>query len=423
VTVRIPELRAIAHRRTIGVLAAALVIAGCASPGTQPSQPPSPSLAAAASSSAAPPTPTSTPTATEAPTVAPAPGWTAVDIPGIDALSDILESDGRLVAAGLSPDRKGAMATSDDGVTWTPVDLSALDSNGPTTIGAGPSGFIAVASTYTAPLGIPELDYLYSDDGRAWHTAVAPADCFAGRIAPHEGGFIGLGGLCKPEGDFAPSPLHVISSPDGRFWTSRVNEQVFAGTWATDGSRLVLFQNDPTGQAPIQVWISDDAAKNWRHVPDALPAGISGAGLLYGHGHYVMPASWLIREGDPDSAVCSSVDGEAWHCEVIPPLAGELAGRHWLGRAIAVTPTGFASLVEYVNDPFFGGDSSTEMVLASSPDGLRWDFTSVPELANKLPSNIRSTSYGLFAWGGTNPNLHPGDVSVPYLDVYRASLP
>jgi len=68
VTVRIPELRAIAHRPSLALLAAALVVAGCAALDTQQSQAPSGSAAAISSASAA-PTPTSSPT--PAPTASP----------------------------------------------------------------------------------------------------------------------------------------------------------------------------------------------------------------------------------------------------------------------------------------------------------------------------------------------------------------
>lgn len=385
-----------------------------------PSSTPSPSPSAPPASS---PEIAPTLTVSPSPTDVPADGWTAVEVLGIKSLFDIFEADGRLLAIGVSAEGNGAMASSDDGVTWTPVDLSALGSVDAMPIGAGASGFVAVAFTYPAPMGIPELDYLYSDDGRTWHEAIAPADCFSGRIAPHEVGFIGLGGPCRTEGNFAPAALHVIASPDGRSWTSRVDEGLLTGSWATDGRRLVLFQNDPSGQAPGQVWISDDAANTWRHIADAFPAGISTSGILYGNGRYVVPASWVLGDAEPDSAVCTSVDGEAWQCEVIPPLEGELVGRNWLARAIAATPTGFASLVEYVNSPFAGGDPSTDTVLATSPDGLVWNFTPVPELDNKFPYGMRWTTHGLYAWGGTNPNLRPGDVSVPYIDVHRRSLP
>ena len=120
--------------------------------------------------------------------------------------------------------------------------------------------------------------------------------------------------------------------------------------------------------------------------------------------------------------MCVSAHGEAWGCEVIAEPGGELAGRNWLARQVAVTPTGFASLVEYVNDPFFGGDGSTDMVRATSADGLTWEFTAVPELKDKLPSGLTWTSHGLYSWGSLNRDITP-DAYVPYLVVHEAPLP
>jgi hypothetical protein len=69
VTVRIPELRATAHRRCLGVLATALFIAGCAAPAAQVSQVPLASEPATPSASA--PSPTPTPTSEPSPTPVP----------------------------------------------------------------------------------------------------------------------------------------------------------------------------------------------------------------------------------------------------------------------------------------------------------------------------------------------------------------
>jgi hypothetical protein len=67
------ELRATGRRRSLCVLAAALVMAGCAAPAAQVSQGPSGSLGGASSASAAPPTPTSTASPTSEPTATPPP--------------------------------------------------------------------------------------------------------------------------------------------------------------------------------------------------------------------------------------------------------------------------------------------------------------------------------------------------------------
>ena len=357
------------------------------------------------------------------PTAAPATGWTPVEIAGIGWLHGIAERDGRLLAAGTNADGdEAAMATSDDGETWTPVDLSTLNRfAGFFSVGSGELGFISVGARYPVPMGMPELSYLYSHDGRTWHQAVPPEDCFAGSISPYGEGFIGLGGRCRSEGDFEPSELLVITSSDGRSWSSRISNEMSADSWATDGHRLVLFQRDQTGQAPAQIWMSDDAAMSW-HLTGAFPAGVSVGNPVYGHGRYLAPASWLAGEGDPGSAVCVSANGENWDCSAIPPLNGELAGRHWVYDPVA-TPTGYVSLAAYTSDPFFGGDGSTDIVAATSVDGVRWTFEVVPELGNTYPQRVVWTSHGLVAWGGSNPNLQPEDVSAPFIVVHRAALP
>jgi hypothetical protein len=140
-------------------------------------------------------------------------------------------------------------------------------------------------------------------------------------------------------------------------------------------------------------------------------------------GRYWVRASWLIREGDPDSAACVSEDGEAWECEVVPDGEGDMAGRHELGgQALGVTPTGFVTLVEYFpDDP--NVPAATEMVVGTSPDGVAWSFRPEPDLPNLLPLGLASTSHGVFMWAGTNPNLRPEDISEPVLLVHRAPLP
>ena len=179
---------------------------------------------------------------------------------------------------------------------------------------------------------------------------------------------------------------------------------MLADSWATDGRRLVLFQHHRTGQAPSEIWISDDAAKTWRQMPNALPAGVNVGCCLYGHGQFLAPGSWLRREGDPDPAVCVSADGEHWTCEVIPPLDGR--GRPQFLGAIAVTPTGYTSLVHYFKNPFPPYDFSIDMIGASSRTGS----TGVSNWCRSSPTTCRPVSWtspGLFAWGRTDPNLNP----------------
>ena len=343
------------------------------------------------------------------------------DIEGIHTITQIVERDGQLVATGHN-DQEGAIATSDDGLTWVPVDLSATGAMFFSVV-PGETGFIAVATRYPVVMGMPEYEHLYSSDGRTWKTGTPPAECVSAGIVALGARYVGLGDRCRGEGDFSPGTLHVLESPDGQSWTTRRDDNLRPGPWATDGGRLVLLQQgDDPAAAFTDAWISDDAAQTWRQVAAPFPEGFNPNGLFYGHDRYIAPASWTGGAGDPQSAVCASADGDAWECEVISEPSEDLAGRNWLGRQVAVTPTGFASLVDYTNDPFFGGDGSTDMVLGTSGDGLSWEFTAVPELKDKLPGGLTWTSHGLYSWGGINRDITP-DAYVPYLVVHEAPLP
>ena len=398
--------------------------------GSTPSSTPV-SVASATPSPAPRPTPTPSagatepPTATDKPTQSPSePGWNAVAIDGIHDVAAVYERDGRLFASGWDVERTAVIMASDDGETWMPVDLSAVEAAAWHSLVQGESGFVAVSAHYPTPMGMPELEYLYSPDGQTWTSAEPPADCVSAVIVARGAGFLGLGDRCRTEGDFGPGSLHILESPDGRAWTSRRDETMRPGQWTIDGDRIVMLQQEGDfATGVINPWISDDGARTWRRAEVPFPDGFIANGiLLHGHGVYVAPASWSGGDGDPQSAVCTSSDGDAWSCQIIGEMDGLMAGRNWLARQIVVTPTGFASLVEYVNDPFFGGDGSIDMVLATSRDGLNWTFAPEPELKDKLPAGLAWTSHGLYSWGVLNRDITP-DAPVPYLVVREASLP
>ena len=151
-TVRIPELRAIVHRPSLAVLAAGLVMAGCAAPGAQVSLGPSTSGGATPSASAP-------PTAPEpSKTIEAAAGWTTVatfgDGGGWDFARTVVRSGERFLAVGsrLSPVPEAIfnsgpehLWTSTDGRSWDEVPLGPeLDGVVLQGLVAGPSGgFIA----------------------------------------------------------------------------------------------------------------------------------------------------------------------------------------------------------------------------------------------------------------------------------------
>lgn len=378
-----------------------------------------PSSTAQASSSAS-----STPT----PTPVPPEGWNAVEIRGIDWLTDIAEHDGRLVALGeVGGDQPGtAMAFSDDGQVWTAIDLSAFDLTAVFTVFGGELGFGAIAAR-SVPGELAGPVYLFSADGETWEAATPPTDCtlYTGPAVLGQFGFM-LGSACRLDPEAPPgSPLFALTSVDGRAWTSRLApfgtdaERSGPGPWATDGRRLVFLTNAGSLE-PVSVWLTDDLGETWRYVESPFPANVSVYGLIWGHGRFVAKASWLLREGDPDPAVCVSEDGETWHCEVIA-ATGDLADRDYLGELIGVTPTGFISLAEYPDDLF--APSGTSLVMATSTDGLQWTFALLPDMANRIPTGVAGTSHGLFTWGQTNPIEDPGEGPQPYIQVHGAPLP
>jgi hypothetical protein len=366
-----------------------------------------PSSSAASSASVA---PTSTP-------VPPA-GWSALAIPGIDGLTGIAERDGRLVAVGTAgaDQLEMAMAFSDDGQVWTAIDLAAFDLGavGPASVFGGDPGFGAIAYRNIPGEGVRVPVYLFSADGETWDAATPPAGCTTvlGPVMFGQFGFVGLGEECRGEGLGPPGPLHILTSLNGRAWTSRIDEGHTVTSWATDGSRLVLLYGCGSSGS-LSLSLTDDLGETWRCVESPFPAEVSVKGAVWGHDRYVADGSWLIRDGDPDSGSCVSSDGESWQCEIIA-ATGDLANRDNFLNPITVTPTGFISLNAYPVEPT--GDSGLEMILGRSTDGLTWSFERVPELANRASAVVASTSHGVFVWGSTS-------TSSPYIDIYRAPLP
>jgi hypothetical protein len=390
----------------VGVM---LVLALCAcTAGSSSAEPMTSSPAPSSEPSVPEPTPISTPL--------PPAGWTDVEIPGIDWLGWIAERDGRLVAVGNTANEQltAAMAFSDDGEVWTAINISTFD--GFWSVFSGDPGFGAIAARYV-PGELPAPTYLFSADGETWETALPPANCGIGRPVFGQFGFVALGATCSVGQEGAPpGPLYILTSADGRAWTSRLDEDRIAGGWFTNGSRLVLFGES---LAPISEWVSDDLAQTWRYVDTPFPANVSVNEVKWGHDRYLAAASWLIREGDPDSAACVSEDGETWNCEVIA-ASGDMATRDYLG-VVAVTPTGYVSLGHYPNDLFV--PSGYTMVIGTSTDGLQWTFDLLPDMADRIPYGLASTSHGLFTWGGTAPETDSSGRSQPYIQVSRAPLP
>lgn len=363
-----------------------------------------------------------TPTSSLSPTPMPAAGWTPVEIAGVPWVIGIAEHDGRLVAIGREGIDSGAavLAYSDDGVIWTPIDTAnlGLEDGSLFIIASGEPGFIALGGRIAADYSVEDL-YFFSADGRDWQQATPPEHCAAGYGPRAVGsGFINFGELCVSDGLPPPGPTRVVTSTDGRSWTSRLDAEMSSGPWTTDGQRIVMLVGAGAEGRP-DVAVSDDIANTWRQIPDAFPAGVSVYNVAFGHDRYVADASWLIRPGDPDGAVCVSDTGETWTCEVFSSVTSAPEDLRAVG-SVTSTSTGFASLAFVFDDQF--APSGSTMILGTSTDGLAWTFAPVPAMKDALIGGFVGTSHGVFAWGST---YHGGDGSVPqepYVLVHLAPL-
>ncbi|MEX1072102.1 MAG: hypothetical protein WED86_00250 [Chloroflexota bacterium] len=378
--------------------------------------------------------PTDVATTSLSPTNAPATGWTPAEIAGVPWVDGIAERDGRLVAVGRTGIQTGSVviAYSDDGETWTTVDIAHLgldiEPQGPNQVGlislaiaAGEPGFVAVGSRLAADLSVEDL-YFFSPDGLDWQTADPPEDCAAGYGVRAVGSaFVKFGEMCVSDGLPPPGPTRVVTSADGRSWTSRLDAENPLGPWTSDGERIVMLigagSQDRAGVAN-----SDDGADTWRQIPDAFPEGVSVYSVAWGHDRYVAEASWinLLRPGDPDHAVCASDIGETWTCDRLSSVTAPPEERRAVG-AVTSTSTGFASLLMVLDDPF-GQIPALTAVLATSADGLAWTFTTVAAMKDTQLGGFVGTSHGVFAWGST-VNADGSGLQEPSLLVHLAPLP
>ena len=364
-------------------------------------------------------TPSVTPQPTASPTPVPPPGWSTVTIPGAN-VNDIAEAGGRIVAVGTtgSDASRAAAWTSDDGSTWTPASTLGgieLKRSGLAFVTGTPTGFVAMGSTFEEgdPISTPFI--LFSSDGTSWEAVPTPAECsFAHQLVSGDFGVVATAGRCRSEGDFDASPARVLYSSNGRDWTTIVDQPGFAdlaiGPVATDGRRLAAL--DPVNAVsddPDPVWISDDG-QSWRMIENPFPENLSPNSIGYGNGRFLVLGSQLIREGDPDPAACVSPDAETWRCEVLPDDVPALA-------TLVGTPTG---VVGVWGRPVDLAGTSSESVVALSPDGLAWTVRTI-EPGDRYFNGATYTSHGVFANGGTVATQE--QPSEPFVLVHRAPLP
>lgn len=355
---------------------------------------------------------------TARPTPIAEPSWEIITIAGVEDVRGVVELNGRLVAGGWNPSADTlALAWSDDAVEWTPADVSYLDldASGIDGLIAGRDGLVATGVRYPdgpmAP-GIPFI--LFSADGIAWEEVVHPGGCAsAEHAATGAFGYVMVGTPeCIEVAGRDPRPLTVLSSTDGRTWTTATHESQFDDIsqkpWrlATDGTRIVAIEFQSAA------WISDDGGETWDAREAPFGAGVSTDWITYGHGMFLVTGSQLPEGGSPPIPIaCVSHDGEAWTCREAP------ASLNWA----QATPTGFVAHIRLIPDD---RDEPIENQIVTSTEGLEWAAGAAePELRDISIHHLFPTTYGLFVAGGTEPIAEPLQYSEPRVAVHRGPLP
>lgn len=357
---------------------------------------------------------------------APAGGWAEVTTLDFSVASIAeAEAGGRLVAVG-SEGSSPVLATSDDGMSWTRVDLSTLE------LGAGWIGFAASAepgfvvagsrffeSTEAPGFGTSEPFVIFSPDGGSWEEAPLPDPCVQFHsIATGDFGYALVGGRCRSEGDFDPRPITVLRSVDGRNWASETAFPSSAdrlqtpGAIASDGRRIVAIQQGQGIGLAEHMWISDDGGASWETIVEPLPEGINANGIAYGHGRFVVSASGIEDDGSERFSACISEDAEAWSCSPSEPA---------LPRTVVASATGYIGLVEVYPDEFTAYPNGVAVV--TSTDGVAWHSQPEAALANLYLSSVHPTTRGIFVAASTNANRTPEDRAEPRVMLYRGTLP
>lgn len=289
----IPDLRAATRR--LGVLAAAVLCVGCATPAAQESQAPSATLEA-----------TSTPSASAT------------------------------MASTVSPTAKPSAEPGEDDIAWQQVAeyqgdgvLSVAD------VSAWDGGFLAVGHEWTGGFiaGAGASRIWSSPDGRAWtEVDTAPLGTsdveLVGILRPAGGGVVIIGDVGR-QASFQPGGPHVRAgawrSDDAESWAEI---PLPFGAQATQGVKVASGPLGHVASTGSALWFSSDGA-NWDHVYQAA-----------GNAPLRQPVAgdegFVVSTYDPDAdaaRVLASGDGRSWH-EAVPPV-GLLGLASWRGDWLA----------------------------------------------------------------------------------------
>jgi hypothetical protein len=335
-------------RRSAAVLLSASVLAALASPVA--GQSPSPAPASAPPSASAVPGPVLgvTPSAyTWSPIAAPA----GAELTRIDGTAVL--PDGTWVALASPPD------IADDELVWVlppgaaAVELAKISkssSSHPEALARLGDGLVAVGSGKA----------FASADGRTW----SPVKAKLKGVAPGRAAALGAGSVVIANIP-GKKPLGVVRTDDGKAWTKTPlvapgGEQLYPEFIATSRDGAVVVS--ATGDGP-HVWTSLDGTTYTETALAFDPAPYNSVrGLVYG------PAGPVLVAGLEDGSrfvIDHAADGTTW------TQAYESAGRSIQGR----------SLVRLADASGGGLLAIGDGMLLTSPDGLAWTATEVPEMA------------------------------------------
>lgn len=228
------------------------------------------------------------------------PTWTQNVMPDI-RYHAITYGNGIFVAGGndTTGSNTAPVATSPDGVTWTPQ-------TGPTFTGPNPiqQDFLAFGNGVFVAGG-STLDSAWSTDAVTWHTV--PAATWAKNYLYFGGGiFVGI----------SQNDDKIRTSVDGQSWATRnlpANRAWLYGAFGNN--RHIVVQGPNTAK-------SDDGGVTWS-AGGSLPAGYAGR-IAYGNG------VWLVLNSGNANAVAYSLDnGDTWTALVISGVSTALNAVHF----------------------------------------------------------------------------------------------
>jgi hypothetical protein len=232
-------------------------------------------------------------------------------------------------------DERGAVWTSDDGLTWARVDGMPVF----TTIARTGDGFIAAS----AEQAWPEL--WWSATGREWARIAAQQQLGNGRmesLLAMPGGYVAVGAASNPEaGGAIDAAAAVWWSADGRSSTRLPTDPAFASAtmqsaaWSA-GTLAVLGISDEG----TVLWRATDRGEGWERVQVHPPPGSSLTleSVVGLEDRFILAASRRTNEesAGPRLILLTSVDGRSWQ-QVAEADPGEILG--WTavdGAAIGV---------------------------------------------------------------------------------------